>query len=1075
VTEPNAPMVSFSVSAADVQRAIESGKPVTVDHPEALALAAAGARGIPRKRVTPTTVGIIGGETTVEINPRLTQYDWFGSYGDIGFRDRMPREWDTAQAIRNEWTLAVMERDWQIKPVKGGDKNDLLVAQFYRTAIEDHYRGGEGGMDGLIGQFAPLAWNGVIPSQPYFPHDRSFTMKDDAGKVVMEGAQFLQMAPVGTNTIQNWLPEYGPDGSVRYGLRLYQQTTDGPGGVFGRASRGRSRHLSSGSTIDIPAQRIIQARYLPNGDDPAPYGLGRALWFGYKASESLNKFLLQGAEKAAFGIPQIVIGPEASEGERATVNQLVANLRVGAIARFSLPDGYSVVWHEVPWSAKEILDALTLLQKAAHRATNTQHLFTGSDNGTQSLHGSQTKAFHTGVNVVCKAIVQALSQGPVDTAPFKQLGVLNFKGLRQFPSLTFGPPPVVDVKTWMDGVSAAVSAGVLTPDGGVEASVRDVLQLDEMPPETLEMWRAKIENESVPDVNPANPTPRVEDDDEPDPKPPTPTKAKAPEADEGGEEADKMEAGAKPAPVAAAEASPRGVVLMAYPDAAGREALGILRSRFERDVGPLEDKGPAHVTLLYLGKGLSGDDVADLRAIAAGALSSGSLSVDVVGVDTFPATENSEGRVPVILRIQSDALSDMHDRLLRRTTAINRQNQFDDYLPHMTLGYWTGAEPPTLPKTGVPKTLTLERVALVVGDDEVDSFGVVAAADLGERSRFDRMLSGPRGRPVRPIEEVVALSETTGQTSLGKEVVSGILLRWRDKTAALYGELVENAADSLGDVATIPVPNQRELIEELTEALRTSYRSGVRSVERETARLEASPDLRKRVESGMAPDVGEPGTVAPPVRLSEHSATCGCGVHAERLVPFSLADRMALAVGDVNDRLRKNATKPVKAPTGPGPEMDIDPEDSIESVARTTTAAEAARMKQAAMRSLQSAGTGGALPGPDSAVVPGAPTSASVSSIITNAIRSLSDGVERNQAQADVNTIFGLGRNQQAVAQGSERFVFSNLVESDTCGPCEEFDGQVFGLEQMDFFATPFSQCKGGDMCGCLVIAGPVS
>lgn len=942
-------MVSFSVSAADVQRAIESGQTVTVDHPEALALAAAGARGIPRKRVTPTTVGIIGGETTVEINPRLTQYDWFGSYGDIGFRDRMPREWDTAQAIRNEWTLAVMERDWQIKPVKGGDKNDLLVAQFYRTAIGDHYRGGEGGMDGLIGQFAPLAWNGVIPSQPYFPHDRSFTMKDDAGKVVMEGAQFLQMAPVGTNTIQNWLPEYGPDGSVRYGLRLYQQTTDGPGGVFGRASRGRSRHLSSGSTIDIPAKRIIQARYLPNGDDPAPYGLGRALWFGYKASESLNKFLLQGAEKAAFGIPQIVIGPEANPGERTTVNQLVANLRVGAIARFSLPDGYSVVWHEVPWSAKEILDALTLLQKAAHRATNTQHLFTGSDNGTQSLHGSQTKAFHTGVNVVCKAIVQALSQGPVDTAPLKQLGVLNFKGLRQFPSLTFGPPPVVDVKTWMDGVSAAVSAGVLTPDGGVEASVRDVLQLDEMPPETLEMWRARIENESVPDIGGAGAsealngsqvnsavaiaqtqgTPTKENaatmlatffgipleaanamlpdggtpeptetttDDDPDPKPPTPTKAKAPEADEGGEEADKMEAGAKP----------------------------------------------------------------------------------------------------------------------------------------------------------------------------------VAAADLGERSRFDRMLSGPRGRPVRPIEEVVALSETTGQTSLGKEVVSGILLRWRDKTAALYGELVENAADSLGDVATIPVPNQRELIEELTEALRTSYRSGVHSVERETARLEASPDLRKRVESGMAPTVGAPGTVAPPVRLSEHSATCGCGVHAERLVPFSLSERMAvLADGDVNDRLRKNATKPVRAPTGPGPEMDIDPEDSIESVARTTTAAEAARMKQAAMRSLQSAGTGGALPGPDSAVVPGAPTSASVSSIITNAIRSLSDGVERNQAQADVNTIFGLGRNQQAVAQGSELFVYSNLFESVTCDPCEEFDGHVFGLDQMDFFATPFSQCQGGDMCGCLILSKP--
>ena len=436
MNEIRADTVSFSIPAEAVQRAIDTGSPVIIDHPEALALAAAGARGVPRARVTPSTVGILGGETNVEINPRLTQYDWFGSYGQLGYRDRMPREWDTAQSIRNEWTLAVMERDWQIMPVKGGDRTDLLVAQFYRTAIKDYFRGGDGGMGGLIGQFAPLAWSGVIPSQPYFPHDRSFTMEDEDGRIVKEGAQFLQMAPVGVNTITSWNPESGPDGSIRYGVTLYQQSSDA---MTGRLPFRRER---GGQSVNIPASRMIQARYLPTGDDPAPYGLGRALWYGYKASESLNKFLLQGAEKAAFGIPQIIIGPEANPGERTTVNQLVANLRVGAIARFSLPDGYSVIWHEVPWSAKEILDALTLLQKSAHRATNTQHLWTGSDNGTQSLHGSQTKAFHTGVNVVCKAIVQALSHGPVDTAPLKMLGVLNFAGLRQFPTLRYGPPPL---------------------------------------------------------------------------------------------------------------------------------------------------------------------------------------------------------------------------------------------------------------------------------------------------------------------------------------------------------------------------------------------------------------------------------------------------------------------------------------------------------------------------------------------------------------------------------------------------------------------------------------------------------
>lgn len=1168
------PPEAFKVSAADVARAKETGEEVVIQSQEAVALAAAGARGLPKRRETPATVGIIGGQTTTEINPRLSQSDWFGSYGQIGYRDRMPREWDTAAGIQGAWRLGVLERDWQIRPAKGGDKNDLMVAEFLKTAIASYFRAGGGGMVGLISLYANLAWDGFAAPQPYYKRDMGFDVKDESGALVVEGAHTIQMGPLGANTISDWLPEMGPAGGLAYGVKLYRQTSDPVDGGIGANARMRRGRGMSSMDVTIPAGRLAHARYLPQGDDPAPYGIGRSLWYGYQATTSLNKFLLQGAEKAAFGIPEVVIGPDANPAELANVNSAISNLRVGALVRFSLPDGYSVRWHEVPWRAQDIVDSIALLQKSAHRATSTQHLFTGSDNGTQSLHGSQTREFHVGVNALCKTIVQTLTGGPVDTAPLKFVCSLNFGRLERYPILTFGPPPVVDVQAWGDGVTAGITAGVLTPDAGMEASYRDVFQLEEMPPETAAAWAMKTEaqvdaggsssNEAfngsqvrsakeiaesvalgvengglapasgqamlvafygmTPDAAAVMaPAPTdggvVPPDEDPDPKPPTPTKAKAPEASEAGEEGEKAEEASEVVAAADIRDMLRGVLDEQF---GGERAANIMRGIAEGGLKPAQ-------------------------VVAA---------------------------APVRINIDGRQLSE------RASTHI----------------------------------------------------ASLATSDMADRSRHDRATVGPRGRPVRPMERVLSLAETTGQTSLGKEVVAGTLLRWRDETAPMYGELVEAKADTLGDVATVPVPNQAELIEQLRRALRKTYNSGVASVEAETERLESSPALLARVESGLAPDTGAPEGMPEPVRLSdgEHTGTifmakpgpgavamlddlraqferevgpledkgeahvtvlylgkglsadevaelssiaeetltdgkmvvdvvglgtfpvspssegrtpvivrlssealsgvhdrllrrtaavnrqrqfdeyaphmtlgyfrgdpvlpemtlpesvslesvelvvgddvvgthgaalaacdAGCGHDHERLVTLTLSERMASPLALATKKKLKPGKK-VTAPTGPGPEPEIDPEEAIDSIARTTAAAEVGRMRQAAMRALQSAGSGGALP-------------ASVATVVTTSITTLSDGVERNQAQADVNTTFGLGREQQATAQGSEKFMLSNLFESDTCAPCESLDGTLTDLEGMQANGTPLAVCKGGDLCGCLYLSFPPS
>ena len=117
-------------------------------------------------------------------------------------------------------------------------------------------------------------------------------------------------------------------------------------------------------------------------------------------------------------------------------------------------------------------------------------------------------------------------------------------------------------------------------------------------------------------------------------------------------------------------------------------------------------------------------------------------------------------------------------------------------------------------------------------------------------------------------------------------------------------------------------------------------------------------------------------------------------------------------------------------------------------------------MRATAARILQSSGIGGALP-------------ENPAQIVRQSVLDLSSGTDRAQAQSDANTIFGLGRLQKLRSEGAETFTFSNMLESDTCQYCAQYDGATFGRDELFFYATPFALCEGGDRCNCLVIGIP--
>tara|TARA_R110002020_G_scaffold35192_2_gene106287 strand:+ start:456 stop:3371 length:2916 start_codon:yes stop_codon:yes gene_type:complete len=160
----------------------------------------------------------------------------------------------------------------------------------------------------------------------------------------------------------------------------------------------------------------------------------------------------------------------------------------------------------------------------------------------------------------------------------------------------------------------------------------------------------------------------------------------------------------------------------------------------------------------------------------------------------------------------------------------------------------------------------------------------------------------------------------------------------------------------------------------------------------------------------------------------------------------------------------KRARK-VKAgkPDAPGNSVadEIDPEEAIENVARTSALAAGDRVKTASITAIQSAAIGGVLP------------AEAVAETVVAAVTSLSPGADLVAGQRDTNTIFGLGRMQEARAQGVEEGIRSAMLESATCDVCLSKDGARFAMEELDEYATPDPDCLGGDQCNCIVIFIP--
>lgn len=329
--------------------------------------------------------------------------------------------------------------------------------------------------------------------------------------------------------------------------------------------------------------------------------------------------------------------------------------------------------------------------------------------------------------------------------------------------------------------------------------------------------------------------------------------------------------------------------------------------------------------------------------------------------------------------------------------------------------------------------------------------GPTAFADISGRFDRDVPTIGPRGRAIHSLEGAVRLSETRTRVETDSEEIVRAIERFRKKVAPTIAEEMVKAGDLKG-AKTVSVRGIGRLASEIEDVLRRTYRAGGEAVRAEVRRIERDEELRKDLEAGEA-ERGESGDLgrAPVFRESSAGLRLSNAL-SSGFVPENFADRT---------RVKSPKTKA----KGKSAVDNLDPEDAVSAIASTTANAVARRLEAEALSIFQGLTIGGKLPEADYNTA---------SETLARRLSELSSAPDRSQAAKDTRSIYGLARAQEGRSiEGVEECMFSNLLESATCGPCESNDMRVFPVERYDEFATPYKDCEGGDRCNCLVIFIP--
>jgi len=278
---------------------------------------------------------------------------------------------------------------------------------------------------------------------------------------------------------------------VRAQETLQEWMIDVDGGIQGMVQM----DPSGGGLHRIPVEKALLFRTTTNRNNPEGYSLLRNAyrpWFYKRRIEEIEAI---GIERDLAGLPMAYVPPEylsptATSAQKAvlqSVTEIVQNIKRNEQEGVVFPAAYDSNGNRVfdltllSASGSRQFDTGAVIQRYDQRITMTllsDFLLLGSDRvGSFALGSTKVDLWTLAVDSIAKSIAEVVNQFAIP-----RLLKLNAMRTDKMPYLTYGSVSNVVLPEVADFVSKLVTAGVLTPDHGLESYLRGLADLPEAEP-----------------------------------------------------------------------------------------------------------------------------------------------------------------------------------------------------------------------------------------------------------------------------------------------------------------------------------------------------------------------------------------------------------------------------------------------------------------------------------------------------------------------------------------------------------------------------------------------------------------
>lgn len=252
------------------------------------------------------------------------------------------------------------------------------------------------------------------------------------------------------------------------------QTKEGTDGI--------TQFLPTGKDISIPIEKLIIFVNDKEGDNWEGISVLRPAYKHWYIKDKLYTIDAMAFERQGLGIPFVKPPTGASKKDEDQAEELLKNLRANEEGHLKIPQGWEFGFMDMgAGSLRNIQPTIMHHDRQIVKNVLAQFLELGASgaSGSFALSQDQSRLFLLSLQATARHIAEAINKYAIP-----RLVDLNFE-VKEYPELSFSRIGQIDFDKLSTALQRLSQAGVLTSDDELEAHIRELMDLPEIPEEVL--------------------------------------------------------------------------------------------------------------------------------------------------------------------------------------------------------------------------------------------------------------------------------------------------------------------------------------------------------------------------------------------------------------------------------------------------------------------------------------------------------------------------------------------------------------------------------------------------------------